>query len=665
MKKLALADALYAGGLAVIVLTLYALSFGNGLIFDDQRLTDGTIFGQYGALNQLRPRWLSYGSFVWVQDMFGAGWSKQRVFNVLLHLGTAFAVYRLLKILIERTEFPSGVRTAVHFEQSRTLALRIGVALFALNPVAVYAVAYLIQRSIVMAALFVALACLGFVRGLVDRKPVWFVVAFVCYLLAVLSKEHAVMAIALAVPLYAFVQRPGIQRMLMVSAVAAVVLIVAGAVLFRTYGSILGTAFDETSRAYVLQLEQIQPGISSHLYPLSVFNQATRFFQYGFLWFIPNVTQMSIDIRPGFPLTLLGWPQTAGVLAYLALLVGSGWLVFRRSDALGLAALCVLLPAVLFVTEFATVWLQDPFVLYRSYLWALTIPGLIALLLIRLKPKALYVLGIALACLFAGLTAERLRSLRDPLSVWADAAEKVDSKASANAVGRWRPMLNLGAAYVETSAIDTAHRYFTQAEALGEPMGSARFNMGVTLQELKQHARALEELDKAESKGFTEAALYYHRGESQFALGRFPEAFKSFGVALGKPQAQTAEHRTRQRHAETAAALRDYDTAIADYKILIGAEPDRPRHQIGLSMSYIGKKDFAAALAILDPLIGTRPSGQAYFARALAHFFASDLTASRRDVEFALRAEPNNLRYLELRNRLSGERGSSASDATK
>ena len=36
-----------------------------------------------------------------------------------------------------------------------------------------------------------------------------------------------------------------------------------------------------------------------------------------------------------------------------------------------------LLPALLFVTEFATVWVQDPFVLYRGYLWAIGIPGLV------------------------------------------------------------------------------------------------------------------------------------------------------------------------------------------------------------------------------------------------------------------------------------------------
>jgi hypothetical protein len=59
-----------------------------------------------------------------------------------------------------------------------------------------------------MAAFFVALACLAWVRGLSrDSKP-WLAVAVLAYLLAVFSKEYAVTAAALALPLYVFVRRP-------------------------------------------------------------------------------------------------------------------------------------------------------------------------------------------------------------------------------------------------------------------------------------------------------------------------------------------------------------------------------------------------------------------------------------------------------------------------
>jgi len=648
---------LFSLGLSLAVVAIYWIGLTNGLVFDDERLRDGTVFGSYGHLTELKARLISYGSFVWVQSLVGEGWWKQRVVNIALHLCTVMAIYRLLHLLLERTEFPANDRTAAHFEASRTLALRIGVALFALNPVAVYAVAYLIQRSILMAAMFVAVGCATFVQGLVTRRRLWIGLSVVCYLLAVLSKEHAVTAIALAVPLYVFVQRPSLRKVAAVTGAAVLLLLVTAAPLYRHFGALIGAAFDDTSRAYVLELERLSPGVSGQLYLLSIVNQATRFFHYGLLWFIPDVTRMSIDIRPEFPLSWWGWPHTAAALGYVAVLGGSAWLLSRRSGAVGLAGLCIHIPALLFVTEFATVWVQDPFVLYRSYLWALTMPALVALLLVGLKPNILLALGAILVCLFAALTFERLLSLRDARAAWADAAAKIDMTAGRNAVGRWRPLLNLGAEYLDKGSNETAYRLFSQAAALGEPRGSAHFNAGVSLQQMNQHRRALDEFDKAEAQGFTDAALDYHRGESHYAMGRFAEAFASFGAALARPQDILAEQHTRLRRAEAAIAINNSDTAIADYGLLVERQPDNARYLVGLSMAYIGKRDFAAATAILDPLISKAPSSPAYFARALARYLSGDAAASREDLERALRDEPGNPQYRALLKRLDAERG--------
>jgi len=656
-----LSELLFAGTLALAVTALYWTSFGHGLLFDDERLRDGTVFGAYGGLWPWRPRLLSYGSFVWVQALLGEHWAAQRAVNVALHLATSLAVWWLLSMLLARTEFAAADAGKPQFAASRETALRIGVALFALNPVAVYAVAYLVQRPIVMAALFVALACGCLVRGLLAGRRAWFAAALACYALAVLSKEHAVSAALLVLPLYVFVRRPGLRRAVALAAGSALLLLLAAALLYLRFGAIVGTVFDETSRAYMTQLEQLSPGISGRAYLLSLLNQATRFFVYGFLWLVPDVTLMSIDVRPPFPLSLWGWPQTAGLLGYLAVLAGSAWLVARRSDALGLAALCVLLPALLFVTEFATVWVQDPFVLYRSYLWALTIPALVALPLVGIKSNVLAALGVVLAGVFAVLAFERLLSLSDARSAWSDAAAKVDLHASANAVGRWRPFLNLGAEYLERGNDATALRHFEQAEALGEPLGSARYSIGLTLQQMGSHERALAEFVGAEAKGFAEAALYLHRGESQYATGRYAEALASYGEALARPQGAEAERYTRLRRAEAAVATRRFDTAVDDYRQLLAAQPQEPRYLVGMAMARIGQQDLAEARAILDPLIERQPGAPAYFARAMALLLAGDAASARRDIEAAQRAEPRNPQYQALRERidavLAAERG--------
>ena len=179
--------------LALVLLALLAIylpGVGNPLIFDDRALTDGRIFGAYGSLLQLQPRALSYGSFVWVQAVFGEGWPVQRVFNLLIHVGVVLALWafyrEILKSIAPSDDEPSGVA----YHQSPALGLAVGF--FALNPVAVYAVAYLIQRSILMATLFVVLGLWLFARGLQRGSGVSFLAALACYVLAVMSKEHVI-----------------------------------------------------------------------------------------------------------------------------------------------------------------------------------------------------------------------------------------------------------------------------------------------------------------------------------------------------------------------------------------------------------------------------------------------------------------------------------------
>ena len=211
-------SAIYFCALAAGIAVLYAFGINNQLVFDDARLTDGTIFGQYGSLMQLKARVLSYGSFVWLHSILGDGWWKQRVFNIGLHIGTAFTLYALVLELLERTQWTrqEGARSTGDFSASLRNAARASVALWAFNPVAVYAVAYLIQRSILMATLFVALGALSFVRSLTSGQLKWHVLALISYVLAVAAKEHAIAAILLTVPLFVFIKHPPARRVVQV-----------------------------------------------------------------------------------------------------------------------------------------------------------------------------------------------------------------------------------------------------------------------------------------------------------------------------------------------------------------------------------------------------------------------------------------------------------------
>ena len=661
MAKLFTFPALFGAFVLAAVLAIYLPGWNHELLFDDLRLTDGAIFGNYGSLLTFKQRMLSYGSFIWVDLLAGPGWWKQRLVNVGLHLATVAALYALVRDLLERTRFPEDFESQPYFGMSRKAAVQVGVALFAVNPMAVYAVAYLVQRSIVMATLFSVLACWCFVRGLSGRGVAWYGLALLSYVAAVLSKEHAVMVAAMAVPLYIHVRRPSWKTVATIAGASTALIAVAAVVFFGIYGDLIGKLFDQRSLDFAQQLERLSPGITQRMYPLSILNEAALFFAYGFLWFAPNVMWMSVDMRPAFPLSYLAFPQVLGIVGYVGLWIAALWAVLRRRGALSLAGVALMFPLLLYATEFATVWVQDPFVLYRSYLWAVAVPVLVAIVLTGFQPKTIYVIGCAIGLVFTVLAFERVQSLRDDHTAWGDAAEKIDLKAPASAVGRWRPFLNLGAYHLDRGSLGEAQRSFATAEALGSLHGSARFNLGVALQQQKKHAQALTTFAEAEKQGFSGQSLYYHRGESAFALGQFALAFDSFSQGLtsvaegvtGKDMDRMRET-MRMRRAEAAIGAGRYDDAIGDFNALLKASPQNRRLALGLGMALVGKGDTQAAIAQFDQIIASTPNAAAaYYGRAMAHNTAKRRDDSLKDLDRAIALDPRNAQYQQVRAQLA------------
>ncbi|MCG3781817.1 tetratricopeptide repeat protein [Delftia acidovorans] len=644
--------------LALAILGVYLPGLNNGLLFDDMRLADATIFGNYGSLLDFKQRTLSYGSFVWIEQIFGAGWWKQRAFNIALHLATVTALYALFKALLTQTRFPQDIEEQPHFLASRDAALQLGLILFALNPVAVYAVGYLVQRSIVMATLFAVLACWTFVRGLQSERALWHATALICYVLAVLSKEHAFLTVAMVVPLYIFVRRPGMKAAMVIVGVALMLLAITSAAVFHFFGSLVGQIFDEQSQGYARQLEALRPGITSQIYPLSILNEAALFFAYGFLWIVPYVGWMSIDLRPAFPLGFGSIWHLAGAMGYLTVLGCAIWALIKRPGIIGLVALCILFPLLWYATEFATVWLQDPFVLYRSYLWAVAIPGLVAIVLTGVKPRTIYIAGIVIGLVYGALALERVLSLQDVGTSWADAVEKIDKKAPANAVGRGRAFLNVGTAHADKGMLDQALQDFATANALGDLGGNALFNMGAVLSQQKKFAEAMNAFWAAEAKGFKGQALNYQKAEALLAMGQPSEALKEYTIALTAPaedpeNAKQMEQTLRLKRAETAIAAQQYQVAVDDFQILLNASPDVPRLIVGLGLALVGKGESVRAKELLTPLVARNPSAPALYGLAMAYHGQGNMAEALKYLDQAIRREPQNPQYRQIRSQLN------------
>ena len=650
-----MAGSLAAAALACGLAALYATGLGNKLVFDDNALVNGVVFDHYGSLLELKARVLSYGSFVWLQQLLGEHWPLQRGFNVLIHLGNALLIGTLTHLLLRQTHWNGPIAEAPDLNHRLRTSSHLAAAVWAFHPVAVYGVAYLIQRSILMATFFTVLMLICFILGLQRRQPLWHVASAVAFVLALASKEYAISALLLLPVLLVFFRRPSLKTLAGIIGLVLVVLALAAALILQTRGNLIGEVFDDISKALASQLEAQRPGVTKDLYGLSIINQATLFWRYGMTWFVPLPSFMSIDIRPTFPLHFLG-AELAGALAYLLAIAAALVALLRYRDVRALAAVAFLLPALMFATEFATVWIQDPFVLYRSYLWSISWPLVLALPMVYLNGRLRIGLTIAGCALLGLLSFQRIDSFFDARSVWSDAVEKTDLKAPANAVGRYRAYLNLGADALDRGNHTQALQWLRAADALGEPMGSARMNIGVLLQQTGNHSAALEQFEGAERKGFQEGALYFHKGESHFALRDFAKARDNYTLALQKNQAPDAALFTRVRRAEAATAAQDPASALADYQALLAQKPGVQRYRIGQIMALNGLKRHAQALQEADQLIAQSPSHAAYFARALAHRDLGHKAETLKDIQAARALDPSNPTYQAIEQQLSGAR---------
>jgi tetratricopeptide (TPR) repeat protein len=625
----------WLGVVLLVVLVIYLPGIGNLPVFDDILYTDGTLKSRYAEL-ALRPRAISYGSFVWLDALLGEALWKQRLVNLLLHLGTVAALWAFYREILRGVQppIPDPGEPVLPYHESQ--ALGVAIAFFALNPAAVYAVAYLIQRSILMATLFVVLGLWLFARGLRTRQWWLHIVAALCYGLAVASKENALLAPLVALPVYVIAARPTRGRLAIVAASGALLLGIAFAVVWKMMGNIFGQAFDEFSRVYLTQLAALNPDAPRHAYPLSIENQAWLFFSYGLRWLLPVADWMSISLRPPFPTQWSSFPHVLGPPLYVALIVAATLMLLRWRDWRALAGFSLLVPALLFASEFATVWVQDPFVLYRSYLWAIGVPGLVLCFVHGTSTRALAAVFVIAGLLLSWQAIERVLSLGTPETAWTDAIRKLPDDP--RSVGRWFPYLNRGSYYADRDQFELAMRDFEVSSSLGD-LGMGAFNTGSLLNASGKPQQALVMFDRAEKQGYDLYSLPFQRGLAYAALNRPQDAYRELMAAAAmKPPPPTSELLLLPL-GRTALQTGKPDEAIEALSRYVKGEPGSNEARYLLAMAHISKGEHEKALTVLEP---AAEGGAIHYARAVAYYGLGRKAQAVPEIDTAIRMGPVN-----------------------
>lgn len=505
--------------LIMAVSVLYGQFLWNPIVFDDlDFFREGSAalrhFGNDFA--PLEVRWLPYATLAWTAKVLGLNMNGFRIGNVFLHAATVVALFLFLSklfshVLANKSELAQNNRLSPNW-----MAF-FSALLFALHPVVVYGVGYLIQRTIVMATLFSLLGLLTYLRGVTEGRRVWLVVSVVFYYLAVFSKEHAIMLPVVMLALTVLLVQSPLLFLKRLWAVYMACALIAVYVALQKMG-ILGGIYEPAATGMLSKIEV------KHPYILSVLTQSYLFLKYWLLWLLPNPTWMSVDMREPFANSLFTFYWLAA-LAFLGYGVLAVRLLFARG-ILGLLGFAMLFPWILFFTEFSTVRIQESFVLYRSYLWMAGGFSILPALLVLLTAKRAFILLLLCSILLVPISMDRLITFSHPLLLWDEAKTLVKNKLGLPGVHRI--YYNSGMSLIDVDRYQEGLADLQMALALEPRSFIVHGGVAVGYLKLKRYPEAIAEFSKSIEMEPAYVNAYHGRGLAHYEFGNKVAALADF-----------------------------------------------------------------------------------------------------------------------------------------
>lgn len=484
--------------LFLIISILYGPFLWSPLVFDDSNFFDGSDHDRYRKIFDLDLRWLPFATFEWTKIFLGGDVIWLRLGNLILHLCSATILFFFLRELFNAV-LPIQSSLAKIGSSRNSLSYFwlafFGAAIFALHPAAVYAVAYLIQRSTLMATLFSLLSWLFFVQGITRERTYFLWLSVISYFFAVFSKEVAIMAPAVSLALLLLL-RPINKRLITDNLPVFIAYFLIGLFVFIQVSNnqILGQAYEPRGADFLSMLLDKNPDFDPRFaYPLSVLTQCSLFFKYLAVWLLPSSRWMSIDMYEPFATQLWSWHIWGG-FAFLIYLFTAIFLLLKRGTN-GLLGLAMLAPSLLFFTELSTVKIQESFVLYRSYLWMPLVFVALPFIFKKATLKLTLTVLILVTFVMFPLSYARLTTFSHSLLLWDDAARLINGKD--DRVGVDRIYHNRGIDFLRLKLYSQSLSDFNKAIQINPNSGHSFSARGTAYLETSEYSLAIDDFTRS------------------------------------------------------------------------------------------------------------------------------------------------------------------------
>jgi tetratricopeptide (TPR) repeat protein len=611
--------------IATLGFIVYANSLGGMLLLDDLNMIRDNVYiksfsniitiftkdvdsGAARISNFYRP--LQTLTYTIDYSLGGLNPVGYHITNVIIHILAALSIFWLLWLLF-------GDRTIAFFAS----------ALFVVHPVHTEAVAYISGIADPMVALFTILALIFYVKYDRQGRAVFYAVSLCAYFLALLSRESALVLIALVLLYdYTFEKKVNfLKRIVPFIAVTAAYFFIRSAVL-------KGLVFMAPQPTTLLQR---LPGAFSALA------------SYVRLLILP------IHLRMEYGLSLFKFtdPKVIAGMAVLLLLLASIFF-FRKKNkfvffCLSWSILCILpvlniYPINAYMAEH---WLYLP-----SIGFFLLVSGGLAWLL-RQKPyKAIAILAMAaLMVFYSTLTIAQNSYWKDPVTFY--------TRTLKYAPNSFLMHNNLGNIYNDMGRKEEALECYKRSLAINPVYGCAYISMGSVLDDLGRRDEAIEMFKKATEIDPKDYVLaYVNLGIVYAATGKLDEAEAAYKKAI-----------------ETAPSLAyaysglgmiylgkgDANKALELCKKAVAMNPDLPNSYNDLGTVYGVMDKLQDAIAVYLKAISLAPGyGAAHYNLSVTYFKNGqyDLAIREYDIAVRLGVRPRPV-YIELIEKYrSGER---------
>ena len=431
-------------------------------------------------------------------------WSYRTV-NLALHIANALLLFAVVRRTLEKLD-------AADLKSSASTLAMCSALLWLAHPLASQCINYAIQRTELLMACCYLAALYAIVRGLVGQYArMWQGGALLACVLGMASKEVMVSAPVMLL-LYDGIFGAGSlsaawsRRRSCYLALAATWIVLVSLLWTKPHGDTVGGVYGAEAWNYAL-------------------NQSGILLEYVRLAFWPD--QLVLDY--GFPQLLeIGdvWLETAVVVLLLAATIFAlrHWPCY---GFLGAWFFVLLAPTSSFVPLLNEVGAERRFYLSLAALIVLVVVGIYHLLWRWLGQAAVRLGGmiaLVVLLLLGNSTIERNRDYRSPLAIWRTVVKaRPDNPRGHN---------NLGKAYYEANALDSARVHFRAAVALKPHYPDAWGNLGLVNHHMGDRRGAVEAYNKALRQSPRLAATWYNLGLVHQRNGDLQRAIKAYVQAV-------------------------------------------------------------------------------------------------------------------------------------